>query len=287
LSNRFQFKAVGASAQEALQKFLHDREVMKQQQFLNSLLVEDRARQQHQAEAAAQRQAAQDTVSAEDRARRVANEDRAYADQQERTRIADERYASEQQQKASAAADAVANRYLDSERQYAENERKRQYDAAEAARDRASQERRARQDAGAKPTQGQLTADTFYGRATDALNEVEAVEDSVSSFNRYIPNFLQSEAGQSYEQSKRQFIEAYLRKDSGAAIGKDEYANADRTYFVQPGDSAATVKRKREARRKLAETIKTQGTNANNSGTNTGSVVRWGRDANGRPVRQR
>jgi hypothetical protein len=29
-----------------------------------------------------------------------------------------------------------------------------------------------------KPTQGQLTADTFYTRTTDALDEIEAVEET-------------------------------------------------------------------------------------------------------------
>jgi len=137
-------------------------------------------------------------------------------------------------------ADAQANRYLDTERGYYDDEKQRQFDAAEAAKDRASQERRAAMGAtqgATRPTQGQLTADTFYNRATDALDAIDEVENSIGAWDLVAPNFMQTGAGQQYHQAKKQFVEAYLRKDSGAAIGKDEYNNADATYFPQVGDS--------------------------------------------------
>lgn len=128
-------------------------------------------------------------------------------------------------------------------------------------------------DGNDKPAQYQSAADAFYSRAKDASDVLEDVEGSVSQFNKYIPSFMQSEAGQAYAQAKRQFTESYLRKDSGAAISDSEYANADRTYFVQPGDSAATVTRKRAARRKILDSLQQQGSgkgNNNNSGGNAG-----------------
>ena len=89
-----------------------------------------------------------------------------------------------------------------------------------------------------RPTQSQLTADTFYARATDALDSIDEVENSIGTWDLIAPNFMQTGAGQQYQQAKKQFVEAYLRKDSGAAIGKDEYNNADATYFhkwvIQP-----------------------------------------------------
>jgi hypothetical protein len=53
---------------------------------------------------------------------------------------------------------------------------------------------------------------------------------------------------QVYDQAKRDFINAQLRRESGAVIGPDEFRNADKQYFPQPGDSEAVIKQKREAR---------------------------------------
>lgn len=49
-------------------------------------------------------------------------------------------------------------------------------------------------------------------------------------------------------QAKRDFINAVLRQESGAAIGQLEFANADRQYFPQPGDSPEVIQQKRENR---------------------------------------
>lgn len=45
-------------------------------------------------------------------------------------------------------------------------------------------------------------------------------------------------------QAQRDFINAILRRESGAAIGADEFANAALQYFPQPGDSQAVIKQK-------------------------------------------
>ena len=50
------------------------------------------------------------------------------------------------------------------------------------------------------------------------------------------------------EQARRDFVNAVLRQESGAAIGKDEFDNASRQYFPQPGDSAAVIKQKADNR---------------------------------------
>ena len=52
------------------------------------------------------------------------------------------------------------------------------------------------------------------------------------------------------EQAQRDFINATLRQESGAAIGKDEFDNARKQYFPQPGDSSAVIAQK-AANRKL------------------------------------
>lgn len=53
---------------------------------------------------------------------------------------------------------------------------------------------------------------------------------------------------QLFDNARRNFINAQLRQESGAAIGADEYSSADKQYFPQPGDSQAVVDQKRATR---------------------------------------
>jgi hypothetical protein len=123
-----------------------------------------------------------------------------------------------------------------------------------------------------KPTQGQLTAHTFASRAQDALGVIEQLEPQLRTYAGSVPNIMQTEVGQRYEQARKQFTEAYLRKDSGAAIGKDEYANAAATYFPVVGDSHTTIERKAAARRSIVQSLRSQGTgHATTSGPAVGT----------------
>lgn len=70
--------------------------------------------------------------------------------------------------------------------------------------------------------------------------------------------FALSESDQKAEQAQRDWVNANLRQESGAAIGADEFSNARRQYFPQPGDSQAVIDQKARNRR-LAE----QGMRAN------------------------
>lgn len=54
---------------------------------------------------------------------------------------------------------------------------------------------------------------------------------------------------QMLDQAKRDFTNAVLRRESGAVIADSEFANADRQYFPQIGDSAKTVEQKANNRR--------------------------------------
>lgn len=57
-------------------------------------------------------------------------------------------------------------------------------------------------------------------------------------------NWTQSTEQQQVEQAKRDFVNAVLRKESGAVIGPSEFDSADRQYFPQPGDDQATIEQK-------------------------------------------
>lgn len=77
-------------------------------------------------------------------------------------------------------------------------------------------------------------------------------------------NVLPSAAGgpsaeqQQTEQARRNFVSAVLRKESGAAIGVDEYKNEERKYFPQAGDTDKVIKQKQEARKLAIEALKAQ-----------------------------
>lgn len=60
-----------------------------------------------------------------------------------------------------------------------------------------------------------------------------------------------SDASQRADQAQRDFVNAVLRQESGAAIGAGEFDNAKKQYFPQPGDSAAVLRQK-AANRQLA-----------------------------------
>lgn len=61
-------------------------------------------------------------------------------------------------------------------------------------------------------------------------------------------NWTQSPAQQQVEQAQRDFINAALRRESGAAIADSEFANARQQYFPQPGDSPQVIEQKRRNR---------------------------------------
>lgn len=66
-------------------------------------------------------------------------------------------------------------------------------------------------------------------------------------YNDFLPNKIQQ-----LDQAKRDWINANLRNESGAAIGKDEFASADKQYFAQIGDKPEVILQK-ALNRKMAE----------------------------------
>lgn len=58
-----------------------------------------------------------------------------------------------------------------------------------------------------------------------------------SGLDSSLPGAVQLETTKRQEQAERNFINALLRRESGAAIAKDEYASAEMQYFDRVGDS--------------------------------------------------
>ena len=110
-------------------------------------------------------------------------------------------------------------------------------------------------------TEAQSNALTFSQRMKASnmiLNQTEKAGTGL--YNRIVNNiplagnYLITDEYQSYDQAKRDFINATLRKESGAAIAQSEFDNADRQYFPTPGDSEQVIAQKR-ANRELAQQL--------------------------------
>lgn len=74
------------------------------------------------------------------------------------------------------------------------------------------------------------------------------MRDQVASALPLVGNFAISEKGQNYRQAQEDWVRAYLRKQSGAVIGKEEMDREINTFFPKPGDSESTVRQKAAAR---------------------------------------
>jgi hypothetical protein len=112
-------------------------------------------------------------------------------------------------------------------------------------------------------TEGQSNAALYADRMREADAIIAANEKAGMSVGgkalEVLPggvgNFLQSDAYQLFEQARRNFINAVLRRESGAVIADTEFANAEKQYFPRPGDSEAVLKQKAANRRSAIEGI--------------------------------
>lgn len=104
-------------------------------------------------------------------------------------------------------------------------------------------------------TESQAKALTFSQRMEASQRILGTVEqEGTSIFNSIVSNvpfagnLLTSPEYKLYDQAKRDFVNAILRFESGAAIAASEFANADVQYFPQPGDTEAVIRQKRNNR---------------------------------------
>ena len=115
------------------------------------------------------------------------------------------------------------------------------------------------------PTKEQTDAFGFASRISKdmpILQDPKKIEAGSSIYNQAVSNipfgFGNQLAGGDYQQitqAQRDFINAVLRRESGAAIGKDEFANANLQYFPQPGDAPETIQQKLRNQRTQLEAI--------------------------------
>ncbi len=106
---------------------------------------------------------------------------------------------------------------------------------------------------GKAPTEGQSTARLYAQRMAQAEPMLQSPPPSFGSrFKENLPggvgNVMLAPESRQFFQAERNFINAVLRKESGAVISDEEFANARRQYIPQPGDDPATLEQKRQNR---------------------------------------
>lgn len=107
-----------------------------------------------------------------------------------------------------------------------------------------------------------------YGFAKRIVRDMPILQDQtkidagMSTWNRAISNvpfgYGNQWAGKDYQQitqAQRDFINAVLRRESGAAISPQEFENAALQYFPQPGDDPETIQQKLANQRTQLEAI--------------------------------
>jgi len=107
------------------------------------------------------------------------------------------------------------------------------------------------------PTEGQSNAALYAQRMKEAESILENPSVAAASADRMqrgfsqvpvLGNNLVSADYQRAEQAQRNFINATLRRESGAVISEAEFENARKQYFPQPGDGPSVLADKKQNR---------------------------------------
>ena len=106
---------------------------------------------------------------------------------------------------------------------------------------------------GKAPTESQSNAMLFAERMAQAEPLFQNPPPTFGSrFKEGLPggvgNVMITPESRQFFQAERNFINAVLRKESGAVISDTEFENARKQYIPQPGDDDATLELKRQAR---------------------------------------
>ena len=112
-------------------------------------------------------------------------------------------------------------------------------------------------------SEGQAKSTTFSVRAAGALETLDRVDEALISRAERAAEFdptglareLQSPEFQAATQAADEFLQAILRKDTGAAITAQEQELYGKTYIPQPGDTPELIQQKREARQRALDAL--------------------------------
>jgi hypothetical protein len=113
-------------------------------------------------------------------------------------------------------------------------------------------------------TEGQSKDVVYATRAQGALQVLEPVAEELTSLGSQVAGYdptgivrsrVQSPEYQVARNAGDEFLQAILRKDTGAAITRDEQTLYGETYLPQPGDGPEVLEAKRAARQRAVAAI--------------------------------
>ncbi len=114
-------------------------------------------------------------------------------------------------------------------------------------------------DGDKEPSPNQRLAAGFASRLQTSGAIIDEVGDQFTGFfdraAGITPQGLKSEDRQRFEQAERNFINAALRRESGASIQQSEFDSARQQYIPQPGDSPELLAQKKQNRDTLTQAL--------------------------------
>lgn len=129
-----------------------------------------------------------------------------------------------------------------------------------------------------KLTEVQSNATAFVSRMRDSSATLDDLESKVGRLDTEAAkstytNWLASPKAQQYQQARRNWVTANLRKESGAAIPPDELESEYKKWFPVIGDSKAVIAQKQQSRKVAEEAMLVQ---AGPGGRQVGGILERG-----------
>jgi hypothetical protein len=119
------------------------------------------------------------------------------------------------------------------------------------------------------PTAAQYLVAEYAARAEQSIPQIESIQNDIVKMNyadfeirRNLPAVAQGSVVRQYMQAARNFINAKMRRESGAVISATEFEDARKQYLPQPGDDAKTLKMKKDNRDLIYVALKNAAGNA-------------------------
>lgn len=128
-------------------------------------------------------------------------------------------------------------------------------------------------------TEAQSKAGAFAIRTDDANKVLNSMEAGIASMNpasfltqtglenTTIGNAVVSNEIKQVKQAERNFLNAVLRRESGAVISPTEFSEGAKQYFPRPGDDTATLQQKARNRSVAIATLKNEAGSAYSTAT--------------------
>jgi len=101
-------------------------------------------------------------------------------------------------------------------------------------------------------------AEDAFGKLADRGFDPTSNKASIQRLGMF-PEMLKSEDAKLQDQAERNFVNATLRRESGAAISPKEFESAEKQYFPRVGDTPEVVAQKAENRKSVAAAMLAEG----------------------------